>query len=79
MLKKFKVNNFKNFKNDLVVDFSNKRDYDFNTQLIKNNLINKIIIYGYNNSGKSNLGFAIMDITTHLTVQPAVQINTNQI
>ena len=67
MLKKFKVNNFKNFKNDLVVDFSNKRDYDFNTQLIKNNLINKIIIYGYNNSGKSNLGFAIMDITTHLT------------
>ncbi len=67
MLKKFRVNNFKNFKDDLVVDFSNTRDYDFNKQLIKNGLINKVIIFGYNNSGKSNLGFAIMDITSHLT------------
>ncbi len=67
MLKKFKVNNFKNFKDDLIIDFSNTRDYDFNKNLIKDGLINKAIVFGYNNSGKSNLGFAIMDITTHLT------------
>lgn len=75
MLKKFKVNNFKNFKDDLVVDFNNTRDYDFNKNLIKNDLINKAIILGYNNSGKSNLGFAIMDIISHLTEILNVEIN----
>lgn len=67
MLKKFTVKNFKNFKEKLVLDFSKVRDYEFNEHLIKNNLINKMLIYGFNNSGKSNLGAAIMDITTHLT------------
>ena len=67
MLKKFCVQNFKNFKDKLVLDFSKVRDYEYNQNLIKNNLINKLLIYGPNNSGKSNLGAAIMDITTHLT------------
>ena len=67
MLKKFSTENFKNFKDKLVLDFSKIRDYEFNETLIKNNLINKMLIYGPNNSGKSNLGAAIMDITTHLT------------
>ena len=67
MLKKFCVQNFKNFKDKLVLDFSKVRDYEYNQHLIKNNLINKLLIYGPNNSGKSNLGAAIMDITTHLT------------
>ena len=67
MLKKFSVKNFKNFREKLTLDFSKKRDYAFNQELIKNGLINKMLIYGPNNSGKSNLGAAIMDITTHLT------------
>lgn len=67
MIKTFKVKNFKNFKEELVLDLSRSREYDFNTHLIKNGLINKMLIYGPNNSGKSNLGAAIMDITTHLT------------
>lgn len=67
MLKKFTVKNFKNFKETLVLDFTKARDYEFNQNLIKNNLINKMLVYGPNNSGKSNLGAAIMDITTHLT------------
>ena len=67
MLKKFSVKNFKNFKEKLTLDFSKGRDYEFNQNLIKNGLINKMLIYGPNNSGKSNLGAAIMDITTHLT------------
>lgn len=67
MLKKFSVKNFKNFKERLTLDFSRGRDYEFNQKLIKNGLINKMLIYGPNNSGKSNLGAAIMDITTHLT------------
>ena len=67
MLKKFSVKNFKNFKEKLVLDLSKVRDYEFNQHLIKNNLINKMMIYGENNCGKSNLGAAMMDITTHLT------------
>jgi len=67
MIKKFSVKNFKNFKEELVLDFSKIRDYEFNQNLIKNNIVNKMLIYGPNNSGKSNLGAAIMDITTHLT------------
>lgn len=67
MIKKFSVKNFKNFKEKITLDFSKARDYSFNQELIKNGLINKMLIYGPNNSGKSNLGAAIMDITTHLT------------
>lgn len=67
MLKSFKVKNFKNFKKNIILDFSATHDYEFSTQLIKNNLINKALIYGKNNTGKSNLGAAIMDITSHLT------------
>ncbi len=67
MIKKFSVTNFKNFKDKLTLDFSKSRDYNFNSHLIVNDLINKAIVFGYNSSGKSNLGFAIMDITSHLT------------
>jgi len=67
MIKRFSVKNFKNFKEKLVLDFSKVRDYEFNNDLIKNGLVNKMLLYGVNNSGKSNLGAAIMDITTHLT------------
>lgn len=67
MIKKFSVKNFKNFKEQITLDFTKSRDYSFNQDLIKNGLINKMLIYGKNNSGKSNLGVAIMDITTHLT------------
>lgn len=67
MIKRFTVKNFKNFREKIVLDFSKVRDYEFNQSLIKNTLVNKMLIYGPNNSGKSNLGAAIMDITTHLT------------
>ncbi len=67
MIKKFRVKNFKNFKDTLLLDFSKIRDYGFNQSLIRNGLVNKMLIYGPNNSGKSNLGAAMMDITTHLT------------
>lgn len=67
MIKLFSVTNFKNFRDTCTLDLSRIRDYSFNTHLIKNNLVNKALLYGKNGSGKSNLGFALMDITTHLT------------
>ena len=69
MLTRFQVENFKNFKNKLVLDLTKQYSYEFNTEALseENNCISKAIIYGPSGSGKSNLGLAIMDIVTHLT------------
>jgi len=66
MLKKFEVKGFKNFKEKIYLDFSDVKQYSFNKFCIKDNLLKNGIIYGKNAIGKSNLGLAIFDITTHL-------------
>jgi len=67
MLAKFEVNNFKNFKKKLSFDFTNTKNYEFNSDCVKDGVANKSLIYGHNGTGKSNLGFAILDIVSHLT------------
>lgn len=67
MLKKFEVQNFKNFGERLVFDLSKTNNYEFNQHCVVNGLVNKSIVYGYNGVGKSNLGFAIFDLISHLT------------
>ncbi|MGL5278037.1 MAG: AAA family ATPase [Cetobacterium sp.] len=68
MLKSFKVKNFKNFKDEIEIDFSNVNlEYNFNENIIKNNIVNKAAIYGKNATGKSNLGLALFDIVKNLT------------
>ena len=63
---KFCVAGFKNFRDAYAIDFSKTHNYDFDAFLIKNNLINKALLHGKNGSGKSNLCFTLMDITTYL-------------
>lgn len=67
MLKLFEVEGFKNFKDKITFDFSDVRDYKFNTECVSNGLLGKTIVYGKNSVGKTNLGLAIFDIVTHLT------------
>ena len=67
MLELFKVKGFKNFKNEITMDFSDVRDYKFNAECINNNLLGKVIVYGKNSVGKTNLGLAMFDIVSHLT------------
>lgn len=67
MLKLFEVSGFKNFQEQITLDFSDIRDYQFNTECITNNLISKMIVYGKNAIGKSNLGLAVFDIVSHLS------------
>lgn len=62
MLKRFEVQGYKNFKNKFILDFSDVRDYQFNTKCIKEGKLNNIIIYGKNAVGKTNFGRAIVDI-----------------
>lgn len=66
MIKKFEVENFKNFKEKVVFDLT-ARDYVFNNNIVVNGIVNKAIIYGKNGIGKSNLGVALFDIIFHLT------------
>ena len=43
MLKRFEVENFKGFKDNIVLDFS-ARDYAFNKPLVVNGIVNKAIV-----------------------------------
>ena len=67
MLKLFEVTGFKNFENISRLDFSDVRDYKFNHSCVLTGLLSKLIVYGKNSVGKSNLGLAFFDIVSHLT------------
>lgn len=66
MLKRFLFNNYKNFKDDIIVDFGNVSGYKFNNDCITDGLISKMLIYGRNATGKTNLGSALLDIRSIL-------------
>jgi AAA15 family ATPase/GTPase len=70
MLKRFEVENFKNFKDKFVFDLSGVKNYDFNKECVENGIVKKSVIYGPNACGKTNLGYAIFDIHNHLTDKP---------
>ncbi len=67
MLARFEVENFKGFKARTVFDLSETKNYEFNSDCVQNDLVNKAMVYGRNGCGKSNLGLAIFDLSTHLT------------
>lgn len=68
MLRKFEVKNYKNFKDTISIDFTNVHDYRYNEYCVKNDLLSKMIIYGKNAEGKSNLGFAIFDMINDVQI-----------
>lgn len=57
MLKKFIVSNYKNFKDEISLDFSKIGEYSFNADCLSMRLI-----YGRNATGKTNFGRALLDI-----------------
>ncbi len=78
MLRKFSVTNYKNFRDTVCIDFTDTRKYDFNTECIKNGLINKAAILGRNGIGKTNLGLALFDISYTLTDNLSSELQTNE-
>ena len=62
MLKKFSLRNYKNFKEDISIDFDEIAGYQFSSDCITDGVISKMLIYGRNATGKTNLGKAIMNI-----------------
>ena len=57
MLKKFTVSNYKNFKDEISLDFSKIGEYSFNAGSLSMRLI-----YRRNATGKTNFGRALLDI-----------------
>ncbi|MDK2777564.1 MAG: AAA family ATPase [Pseudomonadota bacterium] len=72
MLTKFEVVNFKSFSTKISFNLGDTSNYSFNSECLKDGVVNKALIYGHNGVGKSNLGFAIMDIVSHLTDKNSV-------
>lgn len=66
MLKKFQVENYRGFKDALLWDLSDTRDYGFRKNLVENKIAKKSVVFGKNGSGKSSLCTAVVDITAHL-------------
>ena len=66
MLCFFSVKNFRGFKDTMSLDLSSS-NYEFNHECVKDDFVQKALIYGYNGAGKSNFGLAIMDIIINLT------------
>ncbi len=75
MLKRFVVNNFKNFRENLEIDFSDVNGYKFSQDCITNDLIGKMIIYGKNGSGKTNLSRALCDLKETLIMSNNMSSN----
>ncbi|MBR6395292.1 MAG: ATP-binding protein [Ruminococcus sp.] len=75
MLTFFSVKNFRQFREELIFDFSKVRDYQFNTICVKNELVNKAIIYGKNAVGKTSLMEAMRDIYFTFTMRGRVLSN----
>lgn len=67
MLSKFSVEGFKAFNQKFVLDLSTTCNYEFNSEAVKDGIVNRGIIYGFNSCGKSNLGLALFDIISHIT------------
>lgn len=62
MLERFQVRNYKNFKETITIDFSNVGGYRFSVDCLYRNYISKILIFGRNATGKTNLSRALTDI-----------------
>ena len=67
MLRRFSVENYRGFAGRLTLDLGSPSSYTFNTSAIEGGCVSKGIIYGSVGAGRTSLGLAILDITTHLT------------
>lgn len=70
MISKFEVKNFKNFNDWFSFDLTDTKQFEFKSECVKNGIVSKALVYGPNGVGKSNLGFAMLDITMHLQERP---------
>ena len=65
MLYQFEVSGFKSFNEKFSFRLDGAKEYSFNREAVRNDVIKTGIVYGVNGIGKSNLGLALFDIIFH--------------
>lgn len=55
MLLEFHVKNFKNFKDELILDLSRTNNYEFSEEAVQDGVVKTALIYGENASGKEQI------------------------
>lgn len=72
MLCSLKVKGFRNFGEEFEINLRTDKSYEFNSHVVENGIVGSAVMYGGNGVGKSNLGFAILDLTCHLLDSPNI-------
>ena len=67
MLKRFAVENYREFRDRVEMDLSKVRNYTFHSEYVRDGLVNKCMMVGRNGCGKTNFGLALFDIVSVLT------------
>ena len=67
MLYQFEVSGFKSFNEKFSFRLDGAKEYSFNREAVRNDVIKTGIVCGVNGIGKSNLGLALFDIIFHIT------------
>ena len=65
MLTSFEAENYRSIRR-IRLDFTNVKNYRFNTECLKGDILDKIVIMGGNGVGKTNFAWAILDIASTL-------------
>lgn len=76
MLKRFSVTGYRSFRETVTLDFGKHHDYGWHNDAqagdsyINNGIISNALILGANATGKTNLGYALMDIKDNFIRRP---------
>lgn len=62
MLIRFWVKGYRCFKECAEIDLTDKKNYRFGVECVRGDFLDKMVILGNNNAGKTSFGFAITDI-----------------
>ncbi len=64
MLIRFWVEGYRCFAKRTALDFTDKKNYRFSEECVRGDFLDKLILMGSNGSGKTSLGYALVDIVS---------------
>ena len=67
MLTRFWVENYRCFRERIILDMTNKKNYSYGTECVRGDFLDKVVVIGDNGAGKTSFGYALVDIITTLT------------
>jgi hypothetical protein len=64
MLIKFWVEGYRCFKERTEIDLTDKKNYRFGVECVRGDFLDKMVLIGHNNAGKTSFGYAMTDIVS---------------